>query len=135
MIKMKILKSYLFFFLIFVGLACSYWGCAAAVVGGAAGAGAVLYSQGELKTTENAKLDEVYDAILNAMDDLDLDVISKDKDGLSGKIVAKAENGDNIDIKLEQLPNDITEMKIRVGAFGNEDRARLIEQKIRERLS
>jgi hypothetical protein len=135
MIKMKFLKSELFIFLIIIGLACSYWGCAAAVVGGAAGAGAVLYSQGELKSTQNAELDKVYDASLAALDDLNLDVISKDKDGLSGKIVAKAENGDNIDIKLEQLPNDITEIKIRVGAFGNEDRARLIEQEIRERLS
>jgi hypothetical protein len=111
------------------------YGCAAAVVGGAAGAGAVLYSKGELKSTENASLDQVMNAAEETMHSMNLNVISKDHDALKGKLLAKRENGDNIDIKLEQKPNNLTEMKIRVGAFGNEDQARLIQEKIRERLS
>jgi hypothetical protein len=132
-IKKPYTKSYVL--LALVALSAFYWGCAAAIVGGAAGAGAVMYSKGELKSTEKAELDEVYDAAIDALKSLDLEVISQDKDGLTAKLVAKEENGDNIDIKLEKVPNDLTEMKIRVGAFGNEDRARLIQQEIRERIS
>ena len=120
--------------LIVPGLAFLF-GCAAAVVGGAAGAGAVLYSKGELKSNENASLDRVLNAAEEAMNSMNLKVISKDHDALKGKLLAKRENGDNIDIKLEQKPNNITEMKIRVGAFGNEDQARLIQEKIRQKLS
>jgi hypothetical protein len=112
-----------------------FYGCAAAVVGGAAGAGAVMYSKGELKSAENASLDRVYDAAVDTMKSMNFDVINEDKNQLDAKLVAKADNGDNIDIKLEQKPNDITEMKIRVGSFGNEDQARVIQEKIRERLS
>lgn len=120
--------------LIIPGLAFLF-GCAAVVVGGAAGAGAVLYSKGELKSNENAPLDQVLNAAEETMQSMNLNVISKDHDALKGKLLAKRENGDNIDIKLEQKPNNITEMKIRVGAFGNEDQARLIQERIRQRLS
>jgi hypothetical protein len=121
--------------LIVPGLAFLLYGCAAAVVGGAAGAGAVLYSKGELKSTENAPMDQVLSAAEETMQSMNLNVVSKDQDALKAKLLAKRENGDNIDIKLEQKPNNLTEMKIRVGAFGNEDQARLIQEKIRERLS
>jgi Protein of unknown function (DUF3568) len=121
--------------LIVPGLVSLLFGCAAAVVGGAAGAGAVLYSKGELKSTENAPIDQVFSAAEEALNSMNLSVVSKDKDALKAKLLAKMENGDNIDIKLEQKPNNLTEMKIRVGAFGNEDQARLIQEKIRQRLS
>ena len=120
--------------LIVPGLALLF-GCAAAVVGGAAGAGAVLYSKGELKSTENAPLEQVLNAAEEAMNSMNFNVVSKDHDALKGKLLAKRENGDNIDITLEQKPNNLTEMKIRVGAFGNEDQARLIQEKIRQKLS
>jgi hypothetical protein len=122
-------------FLLIFGLPLLALGCAAAVIGGAAGASAVLYSKGELKSTENAPIDKVYDAAIETMNSMHLDVVSKDKDALNAKLLAKKENGDNIDIKLEQKPNNLTEMKIRVGAFGDEDQARLIQEKIRERIT
>ena len=121
--------------LVIPSLAFLLTGCAAAVVGGAAGAGAVLYSKGELKSTENAPMDQVFNAAEETMNSMNFHVVSKDKDALKAKLLAKRENGDNIDIKLEQKPNNLTEMKIRVGAFGNEDQARLIQEKIRQRLS
>jgi uncharacterized protein YpuA (DUF1002 family) len=126
-------KLFILFGLLAVTL--MFYGCAAAVVGGAAGAGAVLYSKGELKSAENAPLEEVYDAAVDTMKSMNFDVINQEKNQLEAKLVAKADNGDNIDIKLEQKPNDITEMKIRVGAFGNEDQARVIQEKIHEILS
>jgi hypothetical protein len=55
--------------LIVPGLALLF-GCAAAVVGGAAGAGAVLYSKGELKSTENAPLEQVLTAAEEAMNSM-----------------------------------------------------------------
>jgi Protein of unknown function (DUF3568) len=122
-------------FLLVLGLAVLSFGCAAAVVGGAAGAGAVLYSKGELKSTENGSVSQVFDAAIETMNSMQFNVVTKDQDSLKAKVLAKKSNGDNIDIKLEQKPNNLTEMKIRVGAFGNEDQARLIQEKIRERIN
>lgn len=128
-------RSKFWIILILPGLAFLAFGCAAAVIGGAAGAGAVLYKKGELKSIENGAIDQVLDAAEDTMHAMQLNVISKDKDALKAKLLAKRENGDNIDIKLEQKPNNLTEMRIRVGAFGNEDQARLIQERIREKLS
>ena len=118
-----------------VALACVGFlsGCAAAVVGGAA-AGAVIYHKGELKSTEKGSVQEVYRAALGALNSMKLDTVTKTQDGLNGKILAKEQNGDNVDIKLEQKPNNLTEVKIRVGAFGDESRARVVLDHIREQL-
>lgn len=124
-----------FLIVCFLAAAALSWGCAAVLVGGAAGAGAVMYAKGELKSTENASIDEVFDAARETVSAMDLETVSADKDGLKAKLLAKKENGDNVIIELEQKPNDLTEMKIRVGAFGDEDEARLIQQKIREQLA
>ena len=110
-------------------------GCAAALVGGAAGAGAVMYSKGELKSTENASMNEVWAAARETVNSMDLEVVTEDMGGTKANLLAKEPNGDNVRIELEQKPNDLTEMKIRVGAFGDEDRARVIQQEIRQRLS
>jgi len=109
-------------------------GCAAAVVGGAAGAGAVMFKEGELKSTERGNVDQVYNAAINAVDKLKLDTVTKNADSLNAKILAKESNGDNVDIKMEQKPNNLTEVKIRVGAVGNQERARLILDEIRREL-
>ena len=109
-------------------------GCAAALIGGAAGAGAVLYSKGDLKSTEKGSVEEVYQASLEAMDKMKLETVAKNADSLNATILAKMENGDNVDIKIEQKPNDLTELKIRVGAFGDESKARVILDEIRRQL-
>jgi hypothetical protein len=111
-------------------------GCAAVVVGGAAaaGIGTYKYVKGELKTKEKVSLDQAYDASIQTMQDMGFDVVQKNKDGLKGKIIAKQSNGDNIEINLERLPDDITEIGVRVGSFGDEDRSRVILDEIKKKF-
>ena len=108
-------------------------GCAAAVVGAAAGT-AVAYHKGELKSTEKGTVQQVYSAALGAMNSMNLDTVTKSNDGLNAKILAKQQNGDNVAIDMEQKPSNLTEVKIRVGAFGDESRARVVLDHIRTQL-
>jgi ABC-type glycerol-3-phosphate transport system substrate-binding protein len=118
-------------------LALALWltGCAAAVVGGAAGAGAVLFNKGELTSVEKAPVDRVYRASLDAVNKLNLETVEKTSDTLKAKILAKEKNGDNVNINIEQKPNNLTELKIKIGATGNEDRARAVLAQIQQELN
>ena len=68
--------------LIFLG------GCFAAAVGGAVGAGSVVYYQGQMKTKEIASLEQTWFAVVTAMDDLDFKIIEKEKDRVSANLKA-----------------------------------------------
>jgi hypothetical protein len=111
-------------------------GCALFVVGAAAGAGAAGYAYvaGELKVTESATLNRTYDATLKAMKDLEYPVISKVKDALTAHVVARNASDKKIDINLKKLSDNATEVRIRVGTFGDENLSRTILEKIRARL-
>lgn len=107
-------------------------GCAAVLVGtGAAGYGFV---KGELKADLSADLNKAYDATLKAVDKLELNVVSKDKDALSARITARNAQDKKILIKLARTGEDITEIRIRIGVFGNQKQSIAILDKIKEYL-
>ena len=111
-------------------------GCALFVVGAAAGAGAAGYAyvNGEIKTTESASLDRTWNATLAAMKDLEFPVTSQAKDALEANLTARNASNTSINIKLKKLDNASTEIRIRVGAFGDEPMSRVILNKINSRL-
>lgn len=111
-------------------------GCAALLlgVGGGAGAGTVAYIRGELKSTEESSIDEVWLAALKAMEDLEFTVTSKLKDAVSGKLVAHDSKDTKIEINLEKVSDKLTEVKIRVGVFGDESLSRLILERLKKHL-
>lgn len=118
------------------GLLAASNGCALLVVGGAAaaGAGAVYYVSGELKDTESASLDTVNRATLAAMGDLKYAVVSDAKDSLNAKIIARTATDTKIEIQLAKQAPAVTEIRIRVGVFGDEQMSRQILEKIKARL-
>lgn len=118
------------------GLLAASNGCALLVVGGAAaaGAGAVYYVSGELKDTESASLDAVNRATLAALGDLKYAVVSDAKDSLNAKIIARTATDTKIEIQLAKQAPAITEIRIRVGVFGDEQMSRQILEKIKARL-
>jgi hypothetical protein len=116
-----------------VGAAVSLSGCVVAAVGAAA-VGTAVYATGDLEVVEAEKLDVVYDATLAAMRDLDLYVTKQTKDSLSAVIVARDAQDKKITIKLNAATSEVTELSIRVGAFGNEEKSRLIYKEIRRNL-
>jgi len=112
-------------------------GCFLFVVGAAAGGGAAGYAwvNGEVKITEGSSLNQTWDASLAAMKDLEFSVTEKSKDALSGYVTAQTADNKNIKINLKYISNTSTEIRIRVGTFGDEDLSRIILNKINNHLT
>jgi len=111
-------------------------GCAAALVGAGAGAGvgAYAYSKGELKSVETASVDKVWKAVEKTVDEMGFVVQSKSKDALAGIVEAQGANDKKITIKINFVTEKTTEVKIRVGFFGNETYSYQILKTIRSHL-
>lgn len=112
-------------------------GClAAAAVGGAAaaGAGTVAYIKGELKATEEATLDKTWEATVGAVDELNFLVINKLKDAVSAELEAKTADNKTVKIELKRVTENLTDISIRIGTFGDETLSRYILSKIEARL-
>ena len=111
-------------------------GCALFVVGGAAaaGAGGYAYANGVAKSTESAPLNKVWSASLSAMKDLEFPVTSQKKDALEAELVARNASDKKITVSLKKLSDTTTEVRIRVGTFGDESLSRVILDKIKKHL-
>lgn len=109
-------------------------GCAGVLLAGGAAAGTVAYINGELSVEENFALDRVWQATLDTAKDLQLNVLDQKKDGISARLHAKGADGKEIFINLKGVQKFITQVRIRVGAFGDRDASERILAEIRDRL-
>lgn len=105
-------------------------GCAALLVGAAAGAGGVAYTQGELKNTESVALNAAHRAAERAAKDLKFAVLKSQLDGLNGLIEARTVSDQKVTIKTKQVAPKATEVRIRVGLLGDEGASRQILSRI-----
>jgi hypothetical protein len=119
-----------------VALCLSQTGCLLLVAGGAAaaGAGTYAYVSGDLKGTESAPLDRVWTATQAAVTELQLPITSRQKDALGARLLARTSSDKKVDIRLKKLTDTSTEIRIRVGTWGDESVSRLILEKIKKRL-
>lgn len=108
-----------------VAAVCGLSGCPVFLLGGAA-AGTAVYQVGALNATRNITLDEAYNSGVQALEDLGVVIVSKEKDGLTGFIVAKGTEDVSIKIRTKKIFDDVTEINIRVGLIGDELQSRLI---------
>jgi hypothetical protein len=113
-------------------------GCAglfAAGAGAAAGAGTAAYVSGSMETTYAASFDRTWDAALGAVEDANLRLTETDK-ATTTKGTIKAEQGDGtpVTLALEQAGPNTTEVKVRVGTFGDEEASKVIHRHIASRL-
>lgn len=108
-------------------------GCALFLIGAgvAVGAGTVAYVGGELKTAEQVSMDRAWNASLRAMEDLEFRVTKSHKDALAGEITARRADDTKITVRLKKQTDQVTEIRIRVGTFGDETLSRLIYDKIK----
>ncbi|MGI6455949.1 MAG: DUF3568 family protein [bacterium] len=107
--------------------------CAPLVVGAAAGAGVVAYNMGELKTTDEVSLDRAWIASQAAVDAMGFHVTNREHDAVDGVLEATGANDKDISIRLHSISPNLTEIRIRVDVFGNEDLSRRILSEIRRR--
>ena len=119
--------------LVFVSIApVALTGCWA-VAAGAAG-GTVAYVMGDLEAVRAEGLDQVYQATLDAMQQLEFSVTSKQKDALQAEVIARNAADKKITVEMEKSTEDTTSINIRVGLFGDEEKSRMIYEKIVENL-
>lgn len=102
--------------------------------GAAAGAGTVAYLQGELKANQDAPLAGVLKAAEAALKDMQFTVTERTEGPARGKLLARGEGDKRVEIALVALTPKATEIRIRVGVFGDEALSRKILEKILKRL-
>ena len=107
--------------------------CVPSVVGGSQGY-TVAYVAGELQATEEVGIDHAWNGTEMALQDLGLVVTSKDRDELSGSLIARGSEDKKISVRLERLAADKTMLRIRVGTFGDQNLSTGILDRIEERL-
>lgn len=109
-------------------------GCALFLIGAGAaiGAGTVAYVGGELKAADEVRMDRAWSASLDAMEQLEFKVTKSQKDALAGEIIARRADDTRIIIRLKKQTDQVTEIRIRVGTWGDETLSRLIYEKIKK---
>ncbi len=110
----------------------------AAAVGGAAdvaaGAGTVAYIKDELKATEAYSVNDVWIATERAVDEMQLIVTEKEHYATAGRLDAYTADNKKVRIHLKRQGDNITEITIRIGTFGDEEFSRFILSKIQRNL-
>jgi hypothetical protein len=79
-------------------------------------------------------MDTVYNAALQAMSKLELNLVDKAKDAFGAKVVAKSSDDKRIVVEIKQTKDSKTMYSIKVGAFGNEERSRMIFDEMNKTL-
>lgn len=105
-------------------------GCVAVVVGAGAGA-AVAYVRGDLDATVKAGFAQAVRAANGAIVDLKFAKVSERNDALQAIIIARNAADKKIEIRVDQLGERDSKVKIRVGVFGDEALSIAILDKIK----
>ena len=109
-------------------------GCVALLLGGAAGAGSVVYVKGQLKEDMAASVPRVHDASISTLKELNLPIIEDNHDSLSAKIKSKFADGDDVWIQIESVTAESSKITLRVGIMGDENKSRKISNAIHKHL-
>ena len=109
-------------------------GCGALLLVGGAGTSAIAFATGELRVTEPVSLAMLHEATKNAVETLryvGVEAVLND-DRIRWR--ATTSGGDPVDIRLIARSEEETDLRIRIGVFGNEARSRLVLEQIRQSL-
>ena len=112
-------------------------GCGPLIVAGAgAGAGVATYSYvtGDLEVEYAKSYESVWDAAVRALQELDISVEGKTKDGVSGTIEARRATGKKVVVKVKNKGPSAAVVNIKVGTFGDENASLVIKGAIDRQL-
>ncbi|MDI1318995.1 MAG: DUF3568 family protein [bacterium] len=104
-------------------------GCIAVAAG--AGASAVAYVRGELETNLNYDYNKVVDSARSSIKELEFARVSENKDALKAVLVARTALDKKVEITITNSGKKLTNIKIRVGLFGDEALSMSILDKIK----
>ncbi len=117
-----------------IAAACLLPGCAAVVVGAAAGAGTYAYVTGELKSTLDVPVAAAAKATRRGLEDLQFSGVEVKSDMLVGEGKAKMADDTKVTVSLKRITDSTTEIRVRVGLLGSEKKSIEILDAIRQRL-
>lgn len=109
-------------------------GCGALLLVGGAGTSAIAFATGELRSTEKTSLAELDAACATAVDVLGYAEIETERNADHIRWRARTAAGDPVDIRLIAKKSDRTELRIRIGVFGDEAKSRLVLEQIQQAL-
>ena len=123
-------------FVLALSVICS-GGCVPATIGEGDGAGVGVFSYltRDVKATYYVSLDTAWPATLNAVEQLQLTVASKNLDASGGVLMIKRADGTDVKIRLKPLTDFSTRISVWVGRMGNKTKSVLIHDAIRNALN
>jgi len=104
------------------------------LAGAAVAGGGVYYMQGEASKWYAKSVPEVYEASVEALEELDVIVTERMKSDVEASIKGRTAGGDAVTLKVKQKGKDVAEVKLRVGIMGNEEYSHLILTRIDRKL-
>jgi len=115
---------------VLAGVMLAIFGCAPSLVGPDAG----VYSTGKLYAVTSRDMNTVYQAALNALGYLEIEVTEKAKDFFYARVVAKGADGKTITIRIKPGIGELTNFSIKIGTVGDKHRSEVIYEQIRQNL-
>lgn len=112
-------------------------GCGAVALlatGGALTTGTYAWIKGELRQTYPATYDAVWIAASDALQSLEMPVVSQQRDALKGTIMAKRADGSDVRIDVKYLTDKTTQVGVRIGLFGDQADSARVHETIQARL-
>jgi len=107
--------------------------CAPVVIGGAAVGATYVYAHGWMERDYDVSLDQAYNASLQALENLNMEILEKDKSLASAEIRA-LQNDQTYWIKIDSKAADLSSISVRVGLMGNEDASRVVQREIEQNI-
>ena len=110
--------------------------CTAAIFlgGAAAGVAGYKYYEGALEVVYESPFMETWDAALEVLNRMDMEVTNKKHDLTAGKISAMRSDEKEVNLSFKYRSTEETEVSIRVGVFGDERASDDIKEEIRKEL-
>ena len=107
-------------------------GCGALLLVGGAGTSAIAFATGELRTTEDRPLAEVDRACESATERLGYDDVRAERSADRIRWQATTAGGEPVVIRLLAEGPSKTDLRIRIGTFGDEAASRLVLEEIHQ---
>lgn len=109
-------------------------GCAAIIVGAAAGGATLGYYKGWLVDQVSADVPTTFEASKAGLRELNLPIRKARYDQIKAKISSELPDGKNVTVKLKLTEGGTTQISIRVGTFGDKDASHRILKAIRRNI-
>ncbi len=109
------------------------WGCELALIGTGAGlgVGAYRYIEGSVARMYPLSYDSAWDAANKALASLYISVSNSINEGSKGTIEAVEKDGTKVVVRLEDKGQNVTDISVRVGFWGNTKEAERIHEEIK----